>query len=148
MNDEPIVQFDWSALADDDPAATLAAELADKFCLDAAQSKAIACHIMPKCESENRKKMAAFLRYFLETISSAYDPMREARCWRFACGFRRTNSESMRDVAVRSGVTVEAVSARVTEIRRALGLPVNDFNKVESAGGVYRLTNAKRRKSE
>lgn len=86
------------------------------------------------------------IKCILERILRAAHPRREADCLRMAFGFRETNAESMREKARHYGVTVEAISKDVAELRRVFALGINSFNKSAKAAKAYAFTNRLRTK--
>lgn len=72
---------------------------------------------------------------------------REATYYRLAFGMREASEESMRRVAAKWGVSVEAVSKAVKAIRDRHGAVLNTFNKTAVAASKYRETNYTRRKT-
>jgi hypothetical protein len=82
----------------------------------------------------------------LNRICDANGPRREADCMRMAFGFRESNDDSMRSKAMQYGVTVEAISKDVAELRRVFAVGINSFNKSEAAAAAYAMTNKIRRK--
>lgn len=70
---------------------------------------------------------------------------REATYHRMAFDMRESNDESMRKVARGWGVSVEAVSKRVSAIRERHKRAIGTFNKPAALAGVYRDRNNTRR---
>lgn len=94
---------------------------------------------------EGLDEFTAIIRAMLDSICVAKRPRMEAECHRLALGIRRSNTDSMRGVAIRAGVTVEAVSKRVQALQEFHGLSGNSFNKSAAAVHAYRETNRRRR---
>lgn len=114
----------------------------------------LAAQIWPVCgapvieASQHGDAVAIFaesLRALLDAVTMAARPRMEAECHRIAFGIRRSDDDSMRGVAKRSGVTVEAVSKRVEAIRVQHGLAINSFNKSAEAAANYAKTNRRKR---
>lgn len=81
----------------------------------------------------------------LRKIVESAKPIMVGTCTQMAFGFRENNDDSMRALAVRSGVTVARVSALTAELRSAHQLAINSFNKSAAAAEIYKLTNKKSR---
>lgn len=96
-------------------------------------------------DAVDRVLFAETLKCILGHVEAAPKPRLEAACTRMAIGWRESNGDSMRRVAAHCGVTVEAISKRVAEIRSTHRLAINSFNKSEAAAATYSLTNTTRK---
>lgn len=96
--------------------------------------------------ASDRDEFGHVLRFILLQIESQMSQAAlEARCYRFAFGFRADNSESLRATAREWGLTPEAISKRVTALRHKHGLGLNSFNKPAALAAKHRITNRRHR---
>ncbi len=151
-NGDPLT-IEASAFAGDSPHEIAADELMSAFNMSSRDAeKAVALVYKHVCESpeavENVHTLADVLRFVLLQIESkTTHAALEARCYRFAFGFRASNDESLRATAAEWGVSPEAVSKRVAALRKLHGLGLNSFNKPAAAAQTYRLHNRTRKPS-
>ena len=86
----------------------------------------------------------SIFRGILSEVVSAPRPRMLAECAQVALGFRiGVDSVSMRDIAGRNGVTVEAISKTVEALRERFALPAVEQNKSERAMEAYRARNGR-----
>lgn len=87
------------------------------------------------------------LRSMLARITAAPRPRLMSECCEMSLGFKIGDDRvSMRDIAKRNGVTVEAVSKNVEAIRQQFELPAVEQNKSDAAIQSYKLHNGGRPK--
>lgn len=107
----------------------------------------LAGEIVPFVASNGGDDAARFgvmLREVLALIIYADNARLLAEEIRLAFGFRETNSESIRGIASRYGVTPQAISKQLLDLQQRLNLPKNTFNKSAAACAVYQTTNKAR----
>lgn len=92
-------------------------------------------------ESERAGVLIREILILIISAPSGSGPRLVAEELRIAFGFRESNSESLRGIATRYGLTVAAVSKAVLDLQKRLNLPKNSFNKSAMACETYALTN-------